>query len=59
VQKLSRVFIEDSSLVENLNGDFAAQVLVLGSIHFTHTTGTDFFQDAVVAERLPDEGIVP
>jgi hypothetical protein len=58
VQKLSRVFMEDGSLVENLNGDFPVEVLVLGAIHFTHATGTDLFEDAVVAECLADEGIL-
>jgi hypothetical protein len=58
MQKLSRAFIEDGSLVENLDGDFAVEVLVLGAIHFTRAARTDFFEDAVVAESLADEGIV-
>ena len=58
VQKLSRLILEEGSLVENLDGNFAVEVLVLGAIHFAHATGTDFFENAVVAECLADEGIV-
>jgi hypothetical protein len=58
VQKLSRVFMEDGSLVENFNSDFAVEVFILGAIHLTHATGTDLFEDAVAAECLADEGIL-
>jgi hypothetical protein len=35
---------------QNLQRHFAIEFCVLGQIHFTHSTGTDFRDDAVVGE---------
>src|SRR5271157_4492270 len=55
VEMLAGTFIGDGASVQNFDGDFAAEVIVMGSENHTHPAAADFFDDAVVGELEPDE----
>ncbi len=42
-----------------LDGDIAAQVLIVGAIDLAHPARADLLQDAVVADCLANHGKVP
>jgi hypothetical protein len=50
-------FIGDGSGTEHLDGDFAIEVLVVGTIDRTHPAAADFLNDAVVGKLKSDEGV--
>jgi len=50
-------FISDGSGTEHLDGNFAIEVLVMGTKDHTHAAAADFFDDAVVGKLEPDEGV--
>jgi hypothetical protein len=56
VEKLPRMVFEIGSLLENLDGNFALEVFVVGPVNLTHASRAYFFGDSIVASGLPDEG---
>ena len=57
LQKLTRTFIDDCSLMDDLDGYFTVEVLVAGSINHTHPAAADLLNDAIVGEGLTDESV--
>jgi hypothetical protein len=55
-EALSHLFIGQSPGGQNFKGDISFQAFISGPIDNAHTSGADFFDDAIMAESLTYHG---
>ncbi|HTS55081.1 MAG TPA: hypothetical protein VMH26_17555, partial [Burkholderiales bacterium] len=53
---LAAELVTEDVMRQELDGDIATQLLILGPIDDTHAARADLFNQAIVAEDLPDIG---
>jgi hypothetical protein len=55
-EALSHLFIGERPGGQNFDGDISFQAFISGPIDNTHTSGADFFDDAIMSESLTYHG---
>jgi len=58
LEKLSLTVIQIRAVVKDLDGNFTVEMFVSRAVNLTHPARTDLFQNAVVTQFAPEEGIL-